>query len=157
MNEIELSAVLFYADFLSLEHSNQTVTDTCKYYWIYGVPINACIIAGVQPEYDINNYYFQQAYKEFMIIEDKFGIDGIYSFLGDLCNLRITGSVNAEQMLKYIYRFDTKKKRNKAFEKYRKFIKNQTYKHITYGIDGPEETECTKYVAHTEQSKRLGK
>ena len=29
MNEIELSAVLFYADFLSLEHSNQTVTDTC--------------------------------------------------------------------------------------------------------------------------------
>lgn len=53
-----------------------------------------------------------------MIIKDKFGEQGLKSFLDNICNLKATGTVNGEQMLKYIHRFDTKKVRNKAFETY---------------------------------------
>lgn len=44
MNEIELNAVLFYADYLSLKHKQRPVTDVCKYFYIHGVPINVCHI-----------------------------------------------------------------------------------------------------------------
>lgn len=40
MNVIELSAILYYADFLALKTENRTVTDNCKYMFIYGTPIN---------------------------------------------------------------------------------------------------------------------
>lgn len=153
MNQLELSAILYYADFLSLQDTSTAVTDTCKYFFIYNIPVNACIIAGVQPSYDIDNQYFKQSYKTYAMIKDRFGEGGIYSFLGDLCNLKATGVVNGEQMLQYIHRFDTKKVRDKAYSKYQKSKKNQTYTHIIQGIDGLEERKCTKYVAHAEQSK----
>lgn len=152
MNEFELSAILFYSDFLSLQETSTSVTDTCKYFYIYDTPINACFIAGVQPEYDINNQYFQKAYRTYIAIKDRFGDDGIRSFLDNICNLKVTGSVSGTQMLKYIHRFDTKKDRVKAYNVYKKSKQNQTYKHIINGEYGLEEAECTKYVAHSQQS-----
>lgn len=47
MNQFELSAILFYADFLSMQETSTAVTDTCKYFYIYDIPVNICIIAGV--------------------------------------------------------------------------------------------------------------
>jgi hypothetical protein len=44
MNNIELNAVLYYADFLSLKAINQPVTDNCKYFFIHGAPINSLFI-----------------------------------------------------------------------------------------------------------------
>lgn len=154
MNQLELSSILFYADFLSLQETSTTVCDTCKYFFVFGVPMNVCMIAGVEPQYDVDNKYFQRAYKEYVILRDKFGQEGINSFLDGICNLKATGSVSAEQMLKYIHRFDTKKVRKRAFEKYYKSKENQTYKHIIQGLNGLEEHECSKYVAHAEQSER---
>jgi hypothetical protein len=46
MNDIELNAILYYADFLSLKAINQPVTDNCKYFFVYGVPINSAFIAS---------------------------------------------------------------------------------------------------------------
>ena len=55
---VELNAVLYYADYISLRDSNTTVTDNCKYYFIYGNPINSAYIVDSKPFYDENNPYY---------------------------------------------------------------------------------------------------
>ena len=40
MNQFEMSAVLYYADFLSLQYQNKPCTEQCKYFFIHGVPVN---------------------------------------------------------------------------------------------------------------------
>lgn len=55
LSNIELNAVLYYADFLSLEHEGIPVTDTCKYFFIYGTPINSACVVNNMPIYDENN------------------------------------------------------------------------------------------------------
>ena len=37
MNDIELNAILYYADFLSLKDVSQPVTDNCKYFFVHGI------------------------------------------------------------------------------------------------------------------------
>lgn len=155
MNQFELSAILFYADFLSMQNTSTAVTDSCKYFYIYNIPMNICFIAGVQPQYDINNKYFKQAYNEYSLIKDRFGEGAVESFLDSICNLKATGSVSGEQMLMYIHRFDTKKERERAYKIYSQSKKNQVYTHIINGVDGAEEQKCTKYVAHAEQSQGI--
>jgi hypothetical protein len=59
MNEIEHNAILFYADFLSLQRENHPVTDNCKYFFIHGFPINSAYIVDMEPEYDINDKYIE--------------------------------------------------------------------------------------------------
>ena len=59
MNQIELNAILYYADFLSLKHVNHPVTDNCKYFYIHGVPMNSLFILNLTPEYDENNEFFK--------------------------------------------------------------------------------------------------
>ena len=58
MNDIELNAVLYYADYLSLKAINEPVTDNCKYFFIHGAPINSLFILNLEPVYDKNNEYF---------------------------------------------------------------------------------------------------
>ena len=41
MNTIELNAILYYADYLSLRSISTPVTDNCKYYFIHNTPINS--------------------------------------------------------------------------------------------------------------------
>ena len=59
LNQIELNAVLYYADVLSLIDTNTTVTDNCKYFFIYGVPTNASFLIDSEPFYNPENKYFQ--------------------------------------------------------------------------------------------------
>lgn len=44
INLIELNIILYYADYLSLVETSTTVTDNCKYYVVYGTPMNAAYI-----------------------------------------------------------------------------------------------------------------
>lgn len=99
MNEIELNAILYYADFLSLKHTNHPVTDNCKYFYIHGAPINSLFILNLKPEYDEQDIYFKQAKFEYETIKNKFGEEGINSFIEDVCNIRACGTVDARRML----------------------------------------------------------
>jgi len=55
MNNIELNAILYYADFLSLKARSYPVTDNCKYFYIHGAPINSAFILNLEPLYDEND------------------------------------------------------------------------------------------------------
>ena len=164
MNKIELNAILYYADFLSLKAKSQPVTDNCKYFFIHGAPINSAFILDLEPIYDEENPYFEQAKTEYEIIKNKFGDEGVESFVDDICSIKACGSVNAEQMLKCIHQFSTKKDRGTAFNAYYNWRNNQVYTHITINENGdPEEKPCTKYTYHVERmlersgvAKRIG-
>lgn len=152
MTNIELNAILFYADYMSLRDTCQPVTDNCKYFYIHGTPINAAFIINMEPEYDETNPYFTQAYAEFKIIQDKYDDEALESFVDDICAIRACGSVNAEQMLTRIHQFSDKRTRKQAFSKYREWKNNQYYSHITADEYGElQEKPCTKYVSHFER------
>ena len=156
MNQIELNAILYYADFLSLKAKNQPVTDNCKYFFIHGAPINSAYILNLEPVYDEQNKYFQQARDEYLIIRNKFGEEGVESFIDDICCIKACGSVNAERMLQCIHQFSSKKDRKQAFSTYYDWKNKQVYTHITINEDGdPLERQCTRYVYHAE--KMLGR
>lgn len=152
MNDIELNAILYYADFLSLKAVSQPVTDTCKYFFIHGCPVNSAYILNLEPVYDEENPYFQQARAEYIILRDKFGEDGVESFLDEIAYIKASGSVNAERMLQCIHQFNNKHERKMAFNAYYNWLDNQTYTHITINEDGgPQEKQCSKYVYHAER------
>lgn len=153
MNHIELNAILYYADFLSLKAKSQPVTDNCKYFFIHGAPINSAFILDLEPEYDENNEYFIQAYNEYSTIKDKFGDEGVESFIDDICSIKACGSVSAEQMLQCIHQFSNKRERRQAFNALQEWKNNQVYTHIIINADGdPEERPCSKYAYHAERS-----
>lgn len=156
MNDIELNAILFYSDFLSLKAISQPVTDNCKYFYIHGIPINSAYILNLQPEYDEDNKYFKQATIEYNIIKQKFGDEGVESFIDDICSIRACGCVDAERMLKCIHQYSNKRERKEAFGIYYDWKNNQLYTHTIINDDGdPQEKECSKYVYHAE--RMLGK
>lgn len=103
MNNIELNAILYYADYLSLKAINKPVTDNCKYFFIHGAPINSLFILDLEPIYDKNNEYFKQSKTEYEIIRDKFGEEGVESFIDDICCIKACGTVDAKLMLKRIH------------------------------------------------------
>ena len=103
MNEIELNVILYYADFLSLKEISIPVTDNCKYFYIHGTPVNSCFILDLEPIYNVENPYFIRAYEEYSTIKNKFGEEGVDSFVEGLANLSARGAVDAEQMLKAIH------------------------------------------------------
>ena len=84
MNDIELNAILFYADFLSLKAISQPVTDNCKYFFIYGCPINSTYILNMEPIYDNDNPYLIQAYNEYSLIKQQYSEDAVMSFIDDI-------------------------------------------------------------------------
>lgn len=65
MSIVEQNIILFYADYLSLKNSNTTVTDNCKYYFIWKTPINSGYICDTEPFYDKQNKYYIQACTEY--------------------------------------------------------------------------------------------
>lgn len=153
MNEFEMSSILYYADFLSLQYQDQPCTDSCKYFFIHGVPMNIAYIINQQPVYDINNKWFQKSLKEYSMLKSKYGYDGAQSFLKNICNLGVSGSVNDTQMMKYIHRYDDKRERDNAFEQFKINKNNKKYSHFITNDDGEiVEEQCTKYIAHAEQN-----
>lgn len=99
MNQIELNCILYYADFLSLKHECTTVTDNCKYFFVFGAPKNAAFIVGCSPVYDTENPYFVQAKQEYELLKQSDGDEGAISFIDDIAMLRASGSVDAYKML----------------------------------------------------------
>jgi hypothetical protein len=103
MNDIELNAVLYYADFLSLKDRSIPITDTCKYFFIHNTPINSAHIAGVEPIYNQKSKYFKQAKIEYEAVKDKFGEDGVESFVNKITNINACGCVDGVRMLHCIH------------------------------------------------------
>ena len=147
MNEIELNAILFYADFLSLQEISIPVTNNCKYYFIHKTPIHISYVAGLTPLYDINNPYFKQAQTEYLLIRDKFDDEGVISFISNIASIGASGCVDAIRMLKCIHQYSDKQERKSAFNKYHTWKNNQKFTHIIKDEDGnPKEVECSRYV-----------
>lgn len=156
LNITELSAILYYADFLSMQEQDIPVTDTCKYFYIHNVPMNICFIADTEPFYDEENQYFQQSLQEYLIIKNKFGDTGIESFIDNICNLKACGCVSGERMLKCIHQYSSKKRQEKAFSTYDNWKKNLSYKRIIKDEEGkPIIANCSKEIAHIENSKGI--
>lgn len=153
MNNIELNAILFYADFLSLKHTSQPVTDTCKYFFMYNTPVNSAYVAQVEPQYDPNNKYFEKAKQEYLTLRNQFGDEGVSSFIDQICCLKACGTVDAVQMLKCIHHYSSKKERKTALNNYYKWRESKEYSHLTINENGdPEYKKCSKYVAHYERA-----
>lgn len=151
MNFVELNAILYYADFLSLQGKCCPVTDTCKYFFIHQCPINSAFIVDCQPIYDAENEYFIKAYNIYNKIKDKFGDDAVSSFIEDICSLKACGMVDAIRMLQHIHLYSSKFERNQAFLQYTKWKKDQIYTHQIVDEDGnTKERQCTKYFKHAE-------
>ena len=111
MNNIELNSILYYADLLSLKDISIPVTDNCKWYFIHNTPINSACIVDLMPIYDENNKYFIQAKEDYYRLKDKFLEEGVESIIGHLCNLDALGCINAEQMLKCIHQYSSRRER----------------------------------------------
>lgn len=58
LNTVELNSILYYADYIKLKEESRTVTDNCKYYFIYGTPMNSACIVGSKPFYDEQDKYY---------------------------------------------------------------------------------------------------
>lgn len=156
LNIVELNAILYYADFLSMQELSIPVTDTCKYFFVHQVPMNACYIADVEPIFDPNNKYFKQSRDEFTALRDKFGDDGAMSFIEDISSIRACGCVSGERMLQCIHRYSPRKKYEKALQKYTDWKNGLIYKHIIKDDDGKSiVANCSKEIAHVEASLGL--
>lgn len=152
MNKIELNAILFYADFLSLSKESKPITDTCKYFFIHNTPIHVKYVAGTSPIYDENSPYFKQAQLEYELIKDKFDEDGVESYINNIAAIGASGCVDGIRMLKCIHQYSDRQERKKAFNTYYDWKNNQKYTHIIKDEDGnPIEVECTKYVYDAER------
>lgn len=152
MTDIELNAILYYADYLKLEAECQTVTDTCKYFFIHGTPMNAAFIAGVKPDYDENDFYFKQALKQYTVLKEHFQDAGVLSFINNIANLSACGCVDATRMLACIHQFSDKKDKKQAFKQYYNWLETKKYTHETKDELGKsKQTECSKYVYHFEK------
>ena len=151
MIDINKNILLYYADFLSLREECHPVTDTCKYFFVFGAPINSVFIAGNTPYYDENSPYIAQAKQELDLIYDKFGHEGVKSFIDKIGCVGAAGSVDAIRLLKVIHHYDSNKDTRKALNKYYKWKSEQKFYHIVTNEDGEKVVApCTKYVAHAE-------
>lgn len=157
MNEAELSAILYYADLLSMKSTSHPITNNCKYFFVHKTPMHISFIVNQLPQFNKEDQYFQQSLNEYRMLTDKYGNNGAMSFINNLCNLGVAGSVNGLQMLKYIHRYTDKYNKYKAFKEYGQYIKNQKYTFQSRNDDGELETRpCTKYIAN-DQISRLTK
>lgn len=111
MNNVELNAILYYADLLSLKETSTPFTDNCKYYFIHNTPINNAFIVDSSPVYDTDSKYYIQAEEEYYKLKDKFLEEGVENIIGHICNLDVLGCIDAEQMLKCIHRYSSRRER----------------------------------------------
>lgn len=61
LNKFELSAVLYYADYMSMREESIPITDSCKYFFVYGYPMNVAFINDQSPFYDAENKYYKES------------------------------------------------------------------------------------------------
>lgn len=73
--------------------------------------MNSHFILGIDPEFDCENEYFRQASAEYTIIRDRFGDEGVNTFIDDICCIKACGMVDAERMLKCIHQYSAKYER----------------------------------------------
>lgn len=152
MTNVELNAILYYADFLSLREQGKPITDNCKYFFIHGTPINAAFIVDREPWFDQENPYFKEAIQTYRLLKDKVGEEGVASFIEDICCLRVTGCVDAIRMLKLIHFYSDKKERKQAFKNYYDWQNSQIYTHLTKDEHGNfQRTQCSRAIARVEQ------
>ena len=57
--------------------------------------MNIAYIVDQQPIYDVEDPWLQKSIKEYSMLKNKFGEDGVLSFINNICNLGVAGSVNA--------------------------------------------------------------
>ena len=88
MNNAEISAILYYADYLSLKAISKPVTDNCKYFFIHDTPINASFVVNLHPFYDKSNQFYIKAYEEYNQLKNKFGDSGVMSFIENISELK---------------------------------------------------------------------
>ena len=103
INEVEYNAILFYSDVLSLEEQSIPFTESCKYFFIYNSPMHIFTIAGLNNDVDISNRYFKQSYDTYVLLRDKYGEEGIETFINNICSIAVSGMVDAERILKCIH------------------------------------------------------
>lgn len=153
INYIELNAILYYADFLSIQEVNHPITDTCKYFFINGAPINASFIAETEPFYNEDNEYFKQSKNTYLLLRNKFGEDGVMSFIDDVCSLRACGCVGGIDMLRCARQYDSKFEKKLALKDYNNWVNSLKYTHLTQEEDGKfKRVACSKHIAHLERS-----
>lgn len=151
INQIEYNAILFYADVLSLQERSIPVTDSCKYFYVYGVPMHILSICGYKVNLSVYNKYFKQSYKTYIILRDKYGEEGIKTFIDNICAISLCGMLDAERILKCIHQYDDKSSLTYALNKYYRWKSKQSYTHtILDDEDRKRESECTKYIKHYE-------
>lgn len=149
------TCILYYADYLSLCNRYHPVTDSCKYFFIYGMPVYISYIVKQEPQYDINDPYFIQAFREYEQISKEFGEEGFVEFVNDLCNIRAAGVVDAQMMLNARFYYNSKQERKYIQKVYNEWKNNQTYQMTTITEDGDEQKiQCTKYIYHDQQRNK---
>ena len=152
LNNIELNAVLFYADVLSLEDISIPVTDTCKYFYIHNTPINILSIVGNTITLDYHNQYCKEALETYLILRDKYGEDGVQTFIDKICAIGVCGMVDAERILKCIHQYDDKSEKKAAYKKYQDWLESKHYKTTIIDDDGdPQQIDCSAEVWHFTQ------
>lgn len=145
------NAVLYYSDYIKLKEESRTVSDNCKYYFMYGAPINATYLSDCAPFYDKTDKYYIESAEQCRQILDKFGLEGLLSFVRDICNLNALGVVNAKQMLACIHYYEGKHESRRALKQYENWLDKQYYTHLEDNGKGEmHRVECTRYVAHAE-------
>lgn len=157
LNNIELNAVLFYADVLSLEDISIPVTDNCKYFYIHNTPINILSIAGNPILIDSNNCYYREAVETYLLLRDKYGEDGVQTFIDKICAIGVCGMVDAERILKCIHQYDDKSVKKAAYKKYQDWVDNKHYTTTIIDDDGdPQQIECSAEIWHYTQKYKVG-
>lgn len=155
MSDIELDAILYYADFLSLHQEGIPITDVCRYFFIHEAPIHVSRLAGLKPTFDEESKYFKQAKTEYEALKNTTDEECAMSFIEDIAFLRACGSVDGERILRFIHQFDSKAERKEALRKYYEHMHNIHYTHMVRNEDGNlVERECAKYVYHFERMLR---
>lgn len=153
MTDVELNTILYLADYLSLQQKSIPVSETCKYFFIKGAPINIQYLQYKKIDVPLQNEYVKQALELCIMISHQFDEDGERDFIDHICEIQASGMVDAERMLQYIYQYDSKGK-NKALDIYYNYINNKKYIIEEEDEDGNiTERECTKYIKHYEDNK----
>lgn len=152
------NAVLFYSDVLSLRSQYVPVTDTCKYYVVFGIPVHVSYLLGNTPEYNMDNKYYLESTQDINRIIENFGHEGVQSFIYSLCSVGSMGSINGEQILKCVLYYEDQKVIRKALDTYKNHIKHLKYFQSVKNEDGNDIIEeCSKYVFHANRMKNKSK
>lgn len=142
--------LLYYADYLALRNKSRHVSDNCKYYYLFGGPINVAYICNNKPFYNEEDQYYQQSVKEITMIINKAGIQEALEFVNALCNVKAMGVIDANLMLKQIHQFSTQIDRSTAFKDYTRWLSTQRYSYLGTNEHGDiVRMPCTRYLAHS--------